>query len=256
MKPFDTHAHLQFEKFETDREEIIKRNSVNLTAVVNPGADLNSSENGLLLANQVPNFYSAIGVHPHHVENWNDTYLPKLEKLVQGKKAVAVGEVGLDNYQYKNYPQPNITKQLSILLPQIELARKYQKPILFHCRDAYDELYEAIKVYQPLLGLLHCFMGSEETARKFIDLGLLISFAGNLTYKGNDHMRTAAKNLPERKILLETDSPYLTPEPLRGQRNEPLNIVFVAREIAKLRSTDEESVIQFTTENALKLFNL
>ncbi|MDO8261466.1 MAG: TatD family hydrolase [Candidatus Magasanikbacteria bacterium] len=256
VKLIDTHAHLQFEKFDTDREEVVKNNSKELLAVINPGADLNSSENAVLLATKVKNFYAAIGVHPHHVDHWNKTYLSRLEELIQKEKVVAVGEIGLDNHEYSDYPKPNLAKQTKILLPQIALAQKYKKPILFHCRLAYDELYEVIKSYQPLTGLLHCFMGDTRTAQKFIELGLLISFAGNLTYKSNLHMQEAAKSLLEDKIVLETDSPYLTPEPLRGQRNQPLNVLLVAQKIAQLRNTTIENVANFTNQNSTTLFSI
>ncbi len=256
VKLIDTHAHLQFEKFDEDRNAVIKENSEKLLAVINPGADIDSSEKGVLLSNKVLNFYSAVGVHPHHTDNWNKTYLPKLEDLVQKEKVVAVGEIGLDKYVYVGYPEPNIDKQVAILTPQIELAQKYKKPILFHCRLAYDELYEVIKPFSPLTGLIHCFMGDLPTAQKFIDLGLLISFAGNLTYKNNLHMQEAAKSLSNEKIVIETDSPYLTPEPLRGQRNEPINVSLVAQKIADLKGISIEEVADFTVQNSRELFNL
>ncbi len=256
MDLIDTHAHLQFEKFSEDREKVIARNSKQLKAVINPGADLDSSARGVKLAQSIPNFYSAVGVHPHHADNWTDEYLSKLETLVKEDKVVAVGEIGLDYHLYQGYPEPDLEKQKGILLPQIELASKYKKPILFHCRKAYDELYETIKNFKPLSGLLHCFMGDTETAKKFVDLGLLISFAGNLTYKNNEHMREAASFLADDKIVLETDSPYLTPEPLRGQRNEAINVILVAEEIAKVRQIETEKVATFTTENAERLFHI
>ena len=256
VKLIDTHAHLQFEKFDSDRDAVIKRNSKALFAIINPGADLDSSEKGIQLAQKIANFYAAIGVHPHHVEGWDKTYLPKLEELIQKPKVVAVGEIGLDFHEYIDYPKPNLAKQIKILIPQIELARDYKKPILFHCRKAYDELYEVIKLYKPLTGLIHCFMGDFVTAQKFIDLGLLISFAGNLTYKTNTRMQEAAKSLPEEKILVETDSPYLTPEPLRGERNEPINVLLVAKKIAALRKTTIENVANFSNQNARELFKI
>lgn len=256
VKLIDTHAHLQFEKFDLDRESVVKNNSEQLLAVINPGADLDSSEKGVELAQKVSNFYAAIGVHPHHANNWDKTYLPTLAKLVQEEKVVAVGEIGLDNHEYTGYPKPNLAKQTEILIPQIELAQKHKKPILFHCRLAYDELYQIIKPYQPLVGLIHCFMGDFVTAQKFINLGLLISFAGNLTYKSNVLMQTAVAKLPNDKIVVETDSPYLTPEPLRGQRNEPINVLLVAQKIAELKALTLERVVSFTNQNAVNLFKL
>jgi len=256
MKPIDTHAHLQFEKFDSDRSSVIKRNSNQLLAVINPGVDLDSSEKSLALAEKIPNFYAAVGIHPHQADNWDGTYLSKLDQLVQQDKVVAVGEIGLDCYQYSDYILPSLEKQKQILSMQIELAQEYKKPILFHCREAYDELYKVISKFKPLKGLIHCFMGDTKTAEKFVNLGLLISFAGNLTYKDNTHMRKAAKELPKEFLVVETDSPYLSPEPLRGQRNEPLNVKLVIEEIAKEKNLPTDEVADFTGKNAKKLFGL
>lgn len=256
VKLIDTHAHLQFERFDPDRDEVVKRNSGQLLAIINPGADLDTSEKGVKLAQKIGNFYAAVGVHPHHVDHWNETYLPTLEKLIQEEKVVAVGEIGLDNHEYTGYPKPDLKKQIAILIPQIELAQKYKKPILFHCRLAYDELYEVVKPYQPLNGLVHCFMGGFVTAQKFTDLGLLISFAGNLTYKSNSQMHETAAKLAKDKIVVETDSPYLSPEPLRGQRNEPINVLLVAEKIAQLKNMELTEVASFTSQNSINLFNI
>ncbi|HEY4695212.1 MAG TPA: TatD family hydrolase [Candidatus Nanoarchaeia archaeon] len=256
MKLIDTHAHLQFAKFNEDREEVVKRTSQELEAIIMPGAKIDSSEASVKLAQQVPNFYAAVGVHPHHAGEWQENWSKKLGSLITEDKVVAVGEVGLDNYRYKDYPTPDLKNQLEILIPQIELARAHNKPILFHCRQAYDELYEAIERYQPLTGLVHCFMGDKTVAKKFVDLGLYISFAGNLTYPQNDHMREAAAFLPEDKIVIETDSPYLAPEGLRGQRNEPVNVHFVAEIIARVKKIDLEKVALFTVTNSKKLFKI
>jgi len=256
MKLIDTHAHLQFEKFDSDREGVVKRNSEKLEAIIMPGSRIDNSEAGIKLAQTVTNLYAAIGVHPHHVDEWEESWLDQLEELSSQEKVVAVGEIGLDNYQYKDYPTPVIKSQLKILLPQIELARKFNKPILFHCREAYDELYEAIKSFKPISGLVHCFMGTKELSKRFVDLGLLISFAGNLTYKGNDSMREAANYLPNDLIVLETDSPYLAPEGFRGERNEPFHVLEVAKTIASVKKVDIEKVAEFTVANSKKLFGL
>lgn len=256
MKLIDTHAHLQFEKFEIDRKDVIKRSSEKLYAVINPGADLTSSEAAVRLASQVSNFFAAVGVHPHHVDNWTENYLSTLLDLVTQPKVVAVGEIGLDQHVYQGYSEPDIEKQKTILLPQIELALAHKKPILFHCRHAYDHLYQTIKKYRPIKGLLHCFMGNKNVAKKFADLGLLISFAGNLTYKSNDQMRDAVSFLANDQIVIETDSPFLAPEPLRGQRNEPLNVKIVAETISQIKNVSIDQVANFTTENARKLFTI
>lgn len=256
MDLIDTHAHLQFEKFDPDRGEVCKRNSEKLFAIINPGAKIDSSTNGVQLASQFPNFYAAVGVHPHHSREWDKETLNQLEGLITKPKVVGVGEIGLDNYLYSGYPQPNLKEQTAILIPQIELAIKHKLPILFHCREAYDELYEIIKNYRPLQGLVHCFMGDSQIAKKFTDLGLLISFAGNLTYKANEAMRQAAAYLPKESLVIETDSPYLAPEPKRGERNEPSNVIYVAKTIATVRKSSLAEVASFTTSNARRLFSI
>lgn len=256
MQFIDTHAHLQFEKFDVDRKEVIERNSRELLAIINPSSSLDSSKKAVSMVQTFDKLFAAVGIHPHHVEQWSKESLKELEKLLDNPKVVGIGEIGLDNHNYKDYPKPNIKEQIKILLPQIELAVQYRKPILFHCRDAYDELYEIIKPYQPLTGLVHCFMGDVRLAEKFVNLGLLISFAGNLTYKGNTQMQEAVRFLNTNQILLETDSPYLAPEPLRGQRNEPLNVRLTAEMISNLKNISLEEVAKFTTNNAKELFSL
>lgn len=256
MNLIDTHAHLQFEKFDSDRDKVVKRNSKQLVAVINPGASLYTSKKGVELAQKIDNFYAAVGVHPHHVDQWKIDSIGTLENLLLKGKVVAVGEVGLDRHLYTGYPAPDIKAQFEILIPQIELAQKHKKPILFHCRKAYDDLYELLKTYKPLKGLVHCFMGDTATAKKFVDLGLLISFAGNLTYKQNPEMREAAKYLASDLIVIETDSPYLTPEPIRGTRNEPTNVSYVAKLIAELKNLPTAEVEKFTVNNSKQLFSI
>lgn len=256
VKLIDTHAHLQFEKFDTDRSDVIKRNGEELEAVINPGASIDSSKKGVEMVQNIANFYAAVGVHPHHVDQWDKETMDQLEYLVKKPKVVAVGEIGLDKHTYQGYPEPNLNKQIEILIPQIELARKFDLPILFHCRDAYDDLYKTIEKFKPLRGLLHCFMGDKDVAKKFVGLGLKISFAGNLTYKGNDKMRDAAKYLSNDLIVTETDSPYLSPENLRGTRNEPINVKFVAETIAQVKHLGFDEVGEFTVKNAKNLFDL
>ena len=257
MKPIDTHAHLQFKAYDEDRDEVVKRNSKALEAIINVGTSVEASEKGIKLAEKVDNFYVSIGVHPHHVEQWDSQAYAKLKSLGKNKRVVAVGEIGLDNHLYQGYPKPDLKKQAKILEEQINLARELGKPILFHCRDAYNELYEEIKHYQgKLSGLMHCYMGTWEQAKNFLELGLYISFSGNITYRGNDYIRKTAKKLPADKILTETDSPFLSPEPRRGQRNEPIYVKMVATTIATLRNLRTEEAVQITAQNAKNLFDL
>lgn len=256
MKLIDTHAHLQFEAYDKDRDEVVERNTKKLDILINVGARIDSSEAGVALAQKVDNFYAAVGVHPHHVDEWEKNWIDQLETLTKKPKVVAIGEIGLDNYMYQGYPEPDLKKQTEILLPQIELARKLNLPILFHCRQAYDELFEIVKGYNNIVGLVHCFMGSVEQAKKFLGLGFYISFSGNITYKGNDHIRDAAKVVPLDKILIETDAPYLPPEPHRGTRNEPYRVELTAKTLSAVKSVSLEKISDVTNKNAKGLLNL
>lgn len=267
MKLIDTHAHLQFEAYDEDRDEVVERNSKKLDALVNVGAKIDSSESGVDLAQKIDNFYAAVGVHPHHVDEWENNWINKLEKLTKKPKVVAIGEIGLDNHEYKplrvlrskelkDYPKPDLKKQEKVLLEQVELALKLNLPILFHCRDSYNELFEAVKSYNNITGLVHCFMGSVEQAKKFLGLGFYISFSGNITYKSNGYIRDTAKAVPLDKILVETDAPYLPPEPHRGKRNEPYRVTQVAETIAAVKSATLEKISDVTNNNTRKLLNL
>jgi len=256
MTLIDTHAHLQFKAYDEDRDEVVKRNSEELEAVINVGTSIDASDKGIKLAEAINNFYASVGIHPHHVDQWNEKTYNQLEFLGQNPKVVAVGEIGLDKHLYKGYPEPDLKKQAEIFDEQINLALELKKPILFHCRDAYDELYEQIKDYKgKIRGLMHCYMGTWEQAKKFLDLGLYISFSGNITYRGNDYIRETAKNLPADKILTETDSPFLSPEPRRGQRNEPIYVKIVAATLANLKGWSVEKTARLTSQNAKDLFN-
>ena len=256
MKLIDTHAHLQFKAYDEDRDKVVERSSKELAAVVNVGAKIDSSEEALKLAQKIPNFYATTGVHPHHVDEWQKDWIKKLGDLAKNPEVVAIGEIGLDNHEYEGYPKPDITKQIKILLEQIELARKLDLPVIFHCRDAYDELYEVIKPYKKLKGLVHCFMGTSEQAKKFLDLGLYISFSGNITYKRNEYIREVVKIVPLNKILAETDAPYLPPEPHRGKRNEPIYVRIVVETIARVRSENFENVVETINNNSRGIFKI
>ncbi len=255
-KLIDTHAHLQFQSYDEDRDQVAKRNSEELDTIINVGTSLDASEKGIQLSKQFPNFFSSVAVHPHHVDQWNKKTFGQLKTLGEDKKVVAVGEIGLDKHIYADYPKPGLKKQAKILDEQIHLALELNKPILFHCREAYDELYAQIKSYRgQMTGLMHCYMGDWYQAKKFLDLGLYISFSGNITYKGNGYIREVAKKVPDDRVLSETDSPFLSPEPRRGKRNEPIYVKIVVSTIADLKDWSQESAAHITTKNAKDLFN-
>ena len=257
MRLVDTHTHLQFKAYDEDRDEVVKRTSKELAAVINVGTSIDASEKGVELANEIDNFCAAIAVHPHHVDQWNDKTLDQLKSLGKNKKVVAIGETGLDKHQYANYPVPDLKTQARVFHEQINLALALKKPIIFHCRDAYNELFDQIKSYNgKVLGVVHCYMGDWTQAKKFLDLGLSISFTGNLTYKGNYPLREVATKLPKEKILVETDSPFLSPQERRGMRNEPIYVRMVAAQIATCRNWSLEETALITTQNAKSLFKI
>jgi TatD DNase family protein len=257
MKLIDTHAHLQFKAYDEDRDLVVKRNSKELKAVINVGAAIDSSEGAVALANKIPNFYASVGVHPHHSDQWDTVSLQKLRDLAKDERAVAIGEIGLDKHPYEGYPPPDLASQSRVLHEQTSLAMENSLPIIFHCRDAYDELYDEIKkLGDRLTGVVHCFMGSWEQAKRFLEFGLFISFTGNLTYKNNDFLREIAKKVSLERILTETDAPYLPPEPYRGKRNEPIYVKIVAAKLADIKDLSIEEITKATTQNAKKLFKI
>lgn len=256
MKLIDTHSHFQFQAYDQDRDKVINENLSELDAIMTVGASLDSSKKAVELVAGYNHLFAAVGIHPHHVDQWSKETLSQLTELAEKLKVVAIGEIGLDKHLYQGYPEPDLKKQAKILLPQIELARRRDLPILFHCRDAYEDLLDLIKPFAPLKGLVHCFMGDIGLAKNFLELGLYISFSGNITYKGNYHIREAAAFVPNDRILIETDSPFLAPIPHRGQRNEPKYVKIVAETISSLKALGVEDLGRATTENAISLLRL
>jgi len=257
MNLIDTHAHLQFKAYDEDRDAVVKRNSRELAAIINVGAAIDSSNKAVELAKPVSNFYASVGVHPHHSNQWGSEPLKTLTEFARQEKVVAIGEIGLDKHPYEGYPSPDLASQSKMLHEQIGLAIEKNLPIIFHCRDAYDELYDEIKkLGGKITGVVHCFMGSWEQAEKFLGFGLFISFTGNLTYKNNDFLREIAKKVPLDRILTETDAPYLPPEPYRGKRNEPIYVKIVAAKLAEIKKLSIEELTKATTQNAKKLFKI
>ena len=259
MKLIDTHAHLQFKAYDLDRDKVIKRNIKELEAVNNVGADLDSSKGAVKLTEKFDQLYASVGIHPHHAEKYygTDEYLATLDRLAKQPKVIAIGEIGLDLHQYKEAPPPDLKKQSEIFHKQVALALQYSKPVILHCRDAYDELFDQVKRYKRrTIGVVHCFMGSWEQAKKFLNLGLYISFTGNITYKGNDYIREIAGKAPDDRIMVETDAPYLSPQERRGTRNEPIYVKMVAAQIAACRNLSSEETAATTTQNAKSLFKI
>ncbi|KGG80877.1 hydrolase TatD [Caloranaerobacter azorensis H53214] len=251
----DSHAHLDDKRFDKDRDKIIKNLKDNdVSIVINPGVDLASSIKAVALAEEYENIYAAVGIHPHDAKTMDEDTIEVLKSLLKKDKVIAVGEIGLD-YHYDFSPRD---VQKKWFREQIKLAKEFNLPIIVHDREAHKDVYDILKEEQDgtLRGVLHCFSGSVEMAKEYIKMGFYISFAGPITFKNAKTPREVAKAIDINRILIETDSPYLTPHPHRGKRNEPLYVRYVAAMIAELKGMTTEEVARITAENTKKLFNI
>ena len=252
----DSHAHLDDKRFNKDRDRLIKSLEENdISLVINIGADISTSIKSVKLAEEYENIYAAVGVHPHSAKEMDDSTIEVLRAFANRDKVVAIGEIGLD-FHYDNSPRDIQRKRF---IEQIKLAKELDMPIVVHSRDADQETFDIIKEEAAdgkLRGVLHCYSGSAEMAKDYVDLGFYISLAGPVTFKNARKPREVAKTVPIDRLLVETDSPYLTPEPHRGKRNEPLYLRHVASMIAEIRGMSFEDVGRITSENTKKLFNI
>lgn len=249
---FDTHCHLNSEQLYENRDEFIKHaldNQVEMMVVV--GYDLESSKKAVEIAKEHSFIYAAVGIGPNDCLNTTTQDLQIIDEYLNEPKVVALGEIGLD-YYWDDVPSD---KQKEIFQQQVDLAKKHQKPIIIHCRDAYEDTYEVLK-RNGHPGIMHCYSGSVEMAKRFIDLGFYISLAGPVTFKNARVPKDVAEKIGLEHLLIETDCPYLTPHPYRGSLNEPVNVVYIAQEIAKLKNMEIESVASQTTFNAKKVFGI
>lgn len=252
---FDSHAHLDDSRFNKDREDIIKRARANgIKYILNAGADLTTSIAGVNLAGKHDMIYASVGVHPHDVKDMDEDTIEVLKALSNNKKVVAIGEIGLDFYR-DNSPRD---QQRKWFRRQIELAKEVKLPMIIHDRDANQETFDTLNEYDAgeFGCLMHCYSGSLELAQEYIKRGIYISIAGPITFNNSRKLPEIAKEIPLEWLLVETDSPYLTPVPHRGKRNEPAYVKFVAEEIAKAKGISLEEVAHQTTANAKKLFNI
>lgn len=249
----DSHTHLDDARFAKDREEIIARfDEDGIAWVLNPGADLTSSERAVKLAGEYDRIYAAVGIHPHEAEKVDPAMLDAIRRLAQKEKVVAIGEIGLD-YYYDNSPRE---RQKEVFRAQMEIARSLSLPVVIHSRDAAEDTYEILRAFPEVVGDLHCYSGSWEMALRFLDLGYYLGFGGTTTFKNARLPKHVVKKLPLERLLIETDAPYLTPEPHRGKRNEPAYVRYVAEKIAELRGMSVEEVIEISHNNARRLFGL
>ena len=280
----DTHAHVNFNAFKDDADEVVRRSLDNETWMILVGSEFKTSNRALNLANKYQRgVYAAIGLHPIHLEEGlvdsqeednSYSFTPRFEefdygsyeKLAKFEKVVAIGEIGLDYYHLD--PTKDITatkkKQQEVFAQQLLLARSLNLPVILHCRQAHDDLLMILqdfkKEYGHLIpadrpwGVVHCFSGDEDLAWKYFQLGLLISFTGLITF--SKQWDDLIRKMPLDKFMIETDCPYMTPEPYRGQRNEPILVKLVAKRIAEIKNLTIEKIAELSANNAKKLFNI
>lgn len=245
----DTHCHLDKDNY-NNLEEVIKNMGNNI--IIASGINLSTSLNVIDLCNKYKNIYGVIGFHPTEIESYTEESLNKIEQLINNPKIVGIGEIGLDYH----YGKENREKQMYIFEKQLDLALKYNLPVVIHSRDAAFDTLNILKKYKGLKIDIHCFSYSLEVANELIKLGAKIGIGGVLTFKNSVKLNEVVNNIDLSNILLETDSPYLAPVPLRGTTNEPINVKYVVNKIAEIKNISIEEVEEITTLNAISQFDL
>lgn len=246
----DTHAHLFINDYD-NIEEVINKMENNIIIV--SGTNINDNKEVIDLINKYKNVYGTIGIHPTEIDSKEEETLKFIEDNLDNKKIVGIGEIGLD-YHYECDKE----KQKEIFIKQIELANKYNKTMVIHSRDAIKDTYEILKKYKKenIKIDIHCYSSSLEMAKEFIKLNGMLGIGGVLTFKNSKILKEVVENIDLKYLLLETDSPYLSPEPFRGTKNEPYNIIYVAKKIAEIKNVSLEKVLEITTNNAISQFDL
>lgn len=254
---FDTHCHLADEEYQSQNIKSIIQTAEQdgVRFILNVGESKKSNQKVIEQLAEFPNLFAALGLHPNSNEDLTEENLNWIENQLTNKKIIAIGEIGLDYYRTFT----SIEKQKIWFKKQLELAKKYDLPVLLHLREAFEDAYKIVKELEINKGVLHCFTGNWEIAQKFLNLGFYISFAGNITYKNGkwqERWREVIQKIPLEKIVIETDAPYLSPEPLRGQINYPCNIVYTLKKIAEIKNHDLDETANIIYSNTLKLFGL
>ena len=250
----DTHCHLDMEAFDDDRSEVVKRaEDAGITYLINAGSDREGNIRGLALSKEYPQVYSSVGIHPHDAKTLDESLYRELKKWAKEPKVVAVGEIGLD-YHYLHSPKG---VQIEAFRKQVVLARGLALPIIVHSREAKNDTLRVLREEAAdTPGVLHCFSGDMDMAKKAMELGFYISIAGPVTFKNATNLREIAKFIPDEFLLIETDAPYLTPVPLRGKRNEPSFLKYTAEIVADIRELNISDLARITTHNAMRLFKI
>lgn len=255
MQLIDTHAHLTDGRFQGDLPQVLTRaEEAGISAIINVGFDLASSQAAMALAKLYPRMYTAVGIHPHDAQKATCGALQTIRSLAGQGSAVAIGEIGLDYH----YNHSSASAQIEAFRQQLRLARELALPVIVHDRDAHEEVLAILRQEAAgvVTGVMHCFSGNADYALRCVDLGFYISLAGPVTFKNAGDLPAVAKVVPTERLVLETDAPYLAPVPYRGQRNEPAYVRAVAQKIAEIREMPLTELANATTANAIKLFDL
>ncbi len=265
MKLVDTHAHLTDERFHDDLDAVVQRAAeAGVGTIITLATELDECEAVLKLAERFPSVFAAVGVHPHHAVTSPDDVTDALAEFAKHPKVVAIGEAGMDYHylpsrmqQRPDLDAPTNASQRRVFAQQLELAARLDKPIVVHLRECADDLLELVTSYRGRLrGVFHCFSEDADVARRVVELGFHISFSGMLTFKKNAALREVAAQLPADRVMVETDCPYMSPEPHRSKRCEPAFVIHTAAALAAAHGVPVEKVARQTTENAARLFRL
>ena len=250
---FDSHAHYDDEQFDTDREALLSSFAEEgICGCITCATDTKNSPEAVSLAEKYPFMYAAVGLHPLNIEDEErEDYIDFFRSLASNKKVVAIGEIGLD-YHYDSAPRE---KQIEVLEKQIILAKELDLPVIVHDRESHEDILNILKKHNPK-GVVHCFSGSVEMMKEVVKLGMYIGLGGAVTFKNAKKPVEVAREVPPDRLLIETDEPYMTPVPFRGRRNDSSLIPFTAEKIAEVRNTTAQEILDLTSENAKKLFNL
>ena len=251
---FDTHAHLDDRAFDEDRAELLANlPNQGLALVMNPGCSLESSRNVVKIAAEYDYVYAAVGSHPDVADEVNEAVIEEYRKLCKlNAKVKAIGEIGLD-YHYEDIPRDIQQKAFRM---QMELARELKLPVIIHDRDAHEDSMAVIREFSDVTGVFHCYSGSAEMARQLVDKGWYIGFTGVLTFKNARKAVEVASSIPLDQIVLETDCPYMAPEPFRGKRNDPSKLYRMAEKLAEIRGLSVEEIHEITVENGKRLYRI
>lgn len=252
LKVTDTHAHYDDTAFHNDRYELLDEildNSVK--NIITIGCSLESSRKAIEIAEHYPQVYASVGIHPSDCMGLSVNYIDELHELSKHKKVIAIGEIGLD-YHYDGFDR---NTQIDCFIKQLELAKELSLPVIIHSREATQDTMDILRNYKPK-GVVHCFSGSVETAREIINLGMMISFTGVLTFKNSKKAVEACKEIPIERLMLETDSPYMAPVPHRGERNNSSYTYHIAEKVAEIKNIAVEDVITICNNNAASFFGL